>query len=132
MQAARNQLDIGNLELAMKTYTASIFVELEIKVSGTLTEGCRESHDPPSPAEPSRWEDVAVDEILHRDTSLLRLQFGYVRSTSRDLLFGEFLTNLKREFSDEIESALSAEVPDGPNPDDQRDARIDARLMGDD
>lgn len=127
----------------MQTYTTSIFVELEIKVSGTLTQGCRESHDPPSPAEPGGWEDVTIEGIV---SHAVRWKDGEFQSLPFELLSAkhaydgpimrEFSGNLEREFSEEIESALSTEVPDGPDPDDARDARIDARidarLMGDD
>ena len=47
----------------MNTVTASIFVELEIKVSATHVKGCPESHDPPSPAEPAGWEDITIEAI---------------------------------------------------------------------
>lgn len=129
----------------MKTVTASIFVELEIKVSGTHVKGCPESHNPPSPAEPAGWEDITIQAISHE---ALRLKDGKLERAPFDLFTVEnayrpsciqirgytpldyFLKNIADEFSEEIEQALSDELPDGPDPDHARDAAIDRDLMG--
>lgn len=106
----------------MKTYTASIFVELEIKVSGTLTEGCRESYDPPSPAEPDGWEDLQVEGICHTAYRYKNGKWGPLAFdlAAPETTMDQFRAALMSEFSDGIETALSAEVPDGPDPDDAR------------
>lgn len=109
----------------MKTYTTSIFVELEIKVSGTL----------PS-TDPSGWEDVTVGGIVSHQARVLsgrlcrRRREMLPQGRTYDGLLGDLLTQLRMEFSEEIEAALDGEVPDGPDPDDARDARIDEELRG--
>ena len=130
----------------MTQVTASIFVELEIKVSGTHVKGCPESHNPPSPAEPAGWEDITVEGIAHtamryREGKMDRLPVDLFapapfRSNHIDRAFHDsdalrrFLANLTDEFSEDIEQALGDELPDGPDPDDARDAAIDRELMG--
>ena len=120
------------------TVTASIFVELEIKVSGTHVKGCPESYNPPSPAEPAGWEYITIEGISH---TALRLRDGELKRAPFDLLANQdpkrwgrdpmavFIHNLTDEFSEEIEQALSDELPDGPDPDHARDAAIDSDLM---
>ena len=110
----------------MTIHTASIFVELEIKVSATHVKGCPESHDPPSPAEPAGWEDITIEAISLPDgLPILSAPPWRNDLLSRQALaaaaMGAFLTRLEDEFSEEIEQALSDELPDGPDPDHARD-----------
>lgn len=103
----------------MKTYTASIFVELEIKVSGTLCDGI--------------WEDITIEGIDYDGKPLLTMpefvRGVLARNGALAAALQTFHTKAEHEFSEQIESALSEAVPDGPDPDDARDARIDRELM---
>lgn len=117
----------------METVTASIWVELEISVSGTYTDGCRESHNPPSPAEPAGWDDISIEGIVYDGETIFTAPTYRRDALTRNAAGMEalrlFLGNLERRFSEQIEDALSEALPDGPDPDDARDAEIDRRLM---
>jgi hypothetical protein len=112
----------------MTTHRASIFVELEIRVSGTLVPSEPPTHDPPYPGSDGGWEDVMVEEIaIGGGFSSPRRELLPTQSYPPSLAL--FLDNLTDAVRDEIQDALSAEVPDGPDPDDARDRQIDARVM---
>jgi len=98
----------------MTTHTASIFVELEIKVSGSHHKGCAESYNPPSPAEPDGWEDLTVESICHTAYRYKGGKWGHAPFdlATPEATMDQFRAALLSEFSDDIEAALSAELPE--------------------
>ena len=123
----------------MTTYTTSIFVELEIKVSGTLTgrnhkdddavwedltvEGIGYERRPRTPFPTVKWETVPLFTPPHG------APIAIVRDFRKAAALDRFLDNVVSEFSEQIEDALSDQVPEGPDADDARDAAIDRELM---
>ena len=98
----------------MTIHTASIFVELEIKVSGTHTKGCAESYDLPSPAEPDGWEDLQVEGICHTAYRYKDGKWGHLSFdlATPETTMDQFRAAILAEFSDEVEQMLDAELPE--------------------